>query len=180
MTMTDPDLHDDDLDLDDDDTGDDSPLVKKLRRQLKAANKKAAQVDELNAKVTQLEQGNVVRSADLKTPDGKALSDKQVSALLKVHDGELTPEALRATAVDLGFAAPPEPAVPPEELDTHQRVAEASAGAGAAAKVDPRSELDAIDPNLPRDEAARQIEAWANRHGVRTSLDTREPGQALT
>jgi hypothetical protein len=39
---------------------------------------------------------------------GLKLSPKQVKGLFAAHEGEITPDALKATAIELGFAEPPE------------------------------------------------------------------------
>ena len=57
---------------------------------------------------------------------GLALSDKQKDALLKVHDGEWTKDALLATATDLGFAQAKQEEQP--DTSTHQRISEDMAG----------------------------------------------------
>jgi hypothetical protein len=44
--------------------------------------------------------------AVLKT--GLKLSPKQVKGLFAAHEGDITPDALKATAIELGFAEPPE------------------------------------------------------------------------
>jgi hypothetical protein len=63
------------------------------------------------------------------------LPDIQREAVLKMHTGEITPDALGQTAVALGFAQPPPPAPPtPQEVSaqTQQNIAELTAGAGTA------------------------------------------------
>lgn len=68
--------------------------------------------------------------AVLKT--GLSLSPKQVKALFAAHEGEITSEALKATAVDLGFAEAEEEEEPAEERatrETAQQVQRTVAGA---------------------------------------------------
>ena len=68
---------------------------------------------------------------------GLTLKPKQVTALFAAHDGEMTPDALRATAIDLGFAEPPEDEEAPELVEARaqaQQVQRATAGASPPGK----------------------------------------------
>lgn len=96
-----------------------SGVVKTLRQKLAAAEKEAADVPTLRKELA-------IRDADLGT-----LNEFQRKALLSTHEGELTKEALRGTATNLGFIEAPkqEPQVPAEEQAAHGRIAEATAGA---------------------------------------------------
>jgi hypothetical protein len=59
---------------------------------------------------------------------GIKLTPKQLTALLATHEGEQTPEALKATATELGFYKP-EPDVAPDVQAAHEAVAQVSQGA---------------------------------------------------
>lgn len=97
--------------------------------------------------LTKLQRENLL----LRTPGLGDLSDKQMKALFATHEGDLTPDSIRATAQDLGFVAPPAPEVPDEEVAAHQRIAAASSGAGAATP----------DPLAGVLDAANEQEFWA-------------------
>lgn len=118
--------HDDDLTREE---ADDSELVKRLRGQLKSANKRGKRVDELEGEIRTLKGGQMLSKANL-TKGGEAvtLSDRQRQTLLREVDGDVTPEALRDAAVELGWA---EPAVDPAaaEVAEQQEIANATKGA---------------------------------------------------
>lgn len=110
-----PDEHDYD---DDQDSGQESSVMRDLR-------KKAKRADTLEAEVASLRQETAILKA------GITLTPAQQKALLAVHDGDLEPDAIRKTAADLGFVTEKaeEPAIPVEEQQAHQAMAEATAGA---------------------------------------------------
>jgi hypothetical protein len=128
-TTDDLDLHDD-TDDDSTDDGDGNALIRKLRTQLKAANKRASRVDDLESEVSTLKRREQVRKA------GLDLTDAQLAALAKVHDGDDTPEALKATAVALGWATDEGGDEQQAQVDqaaaTQQRISAAQNGATAA------------------------------------------------
>jgi hypothetical protein len=97
----------------------DSGLVKRLR----------AQIEEKDSKTKALETKVALLEA------GLDLSEKQRTALFATHEGDLSPEALKATAAELGFIAeqaPAEEQTTPEERAAHQRMQEATGGAPPA------------------------------------------------
>lgn len=114
---------DDDLMQDDDR---DTDLVKTLRNQLRDAKKRSKEADELREKLTTYERKEALRDA------GLTLNDKQLRALQAAHDGDFDAESIRQTAVELGFAAAPEPSETDEALEAQERITAASAGAGPA------------------------------------------------
>lgn len=71
---------------------------KEMRRAANKAAKLAKENAQLQARLADLERGQVFAEA------GLTLTPKQRAALLAAHDGDPTPEAYRATAVELGFA----------------------------------------------------------------------------
>lgn len=101
-----------------DDIDENEPEHPAQRRIRESAEKREA--DELRAKLAEYERKDVVRSAGLE------LNDKQLKALWAAHDGENTPEALKATAASLGFAPDPSTEVSAEEIAAHERVASAA------------------------------------------------------
>jgi hypothetical protein len=111
---------DDDLDLDDDeyadDSDDDSNLVKRLRGELRKAQKAAK-----TGRDTETERDTLRRELAVYKA-GLDLKPRQVAALFAAHEGDdMSPEALRATAVDLGW-------VEPEQDGDDEQATEAAAG----------------------------------------------------
>lgn len=101
---------------------DDSPVIRDLRQRAKRA-------DEAEARATELERRLAVSEAGL-----TGLSDKRRVALFAAHDGDLEPDALKATAIELGYIQPEvEPAqTPPDERAANERINAAGAGAPPA------------------------------------------------
>ena len=83
----------------DDGQEDESQVIRELRAQVKTL--KGADTE-----ASTLRQENALLKA------GLDLTPIQAKALLATHDGEMDPEALKATATELGFAKPPEAAQP--------------------------------------------------------------------
>lgn len=108
----------DEHEYDDDHDSPESSVMRDLR-------KKAKRADTLDTEVASLRQENAVLKA------GITLTTAQQKALLAVHDGDLEPDAIRKTAVELGFVTEKadESAIPEAEQQEHQRMAEATAGA---------------------------------------------------
>lgn len=109
-----------DFDSNYDDEYDDQPQepqhVRDLRKQLKEANKRAKEADELREKVTLMERRSALSAA------GLSINDRQFKALQAAHEGDWTPDAVKATAVDLGWIKEePAETVPAEEVDFHRR-----------------------------------------------------------
>jgi len=101
-----------------------SSVVKELRV-------KAKRLDQAEAKTAELERKLALSEAGL-----TGLTDKQVKALLSAHEGEITAEAIKATADELGFAAKVETAgveVDSEQAQRDAEVAEVSRFSGAEA-----------------------------------------------
>lgn len=118
MSMTD--LNEDDLHEDQDD---DSPLVRKLRSQLKAKSKEAKEAAELRSKLAEREERDAFREA------GLDLTERQAKALKATLEGEqITAESVRQAAVELKFIeAEPDPL--DEEMHEQDRIAEAGRSA---------------------------------------------------
>lgn len=104
-----------DNDYDNNDEENEHPAA---RRQRESAEKRES--EELKARLVEYERKDLVRDAGLE------LNDKQLKALWAAHDGESTPDALKATAASLGFAKEDTSQIPAEEVAAHQRVASAS------------------------------------------------------
>lgn len=111
----------DDTDFNTDDTNDNSEI-----REFRAAKKAAAQATR-DAEVAQKELQDARREAaflragiDPDSTEGKRIA--------RVHDGEWTAEAIKATGIEFGWVTPPAPVVPAEELAAHDRFAAANNG----------------------------------------------------
>lgn len=104
---------------DDDEAEQESSVMRDLRKKAKRADALEDENGTLRQKVAILEAGIT------------DLTPAKQKALLAAHEGDLSPEALRATATDLGFIAEekPEPQVSAEEQAAHQAMAEATAAA---------------------------------------------------
>lgn len=111
----------DDLDSpDDEQQPEDNAVMRELR---KKADRTSAAESEAQAAKREL----TLHKAGLGT-----LSDKQMKALMNVHEGDWEPDLLKATATELGFTQPTAPSqeqIPQGELEAHQRVAAAAGGA---------------------------------------------------
>jgi hypothetical protein len=120
------DFHDDDPDYDDEP---ETPQPQQRRQPTEAEiriwRKNARKWEQAEPELTKLQRENLL----LRTPGLNDLTPTKMKALFSTHEGEFTPEALRATAEDLGFVQPPPPEVPDQEVQAHQRIAQASQGA---------------------------------------------------
>lgn len=113
----------DDIDDDEPDPNE-PPNIRQLRQANKALKADVKALQEAQSKADRLERELAIRDA------GIDLTPKQRQALFSVHEGAFEPEAIKQTAVELGFVAPPVASeVPPEELARLQRIDQASAGA---------------------------------------------------
>lgn len=124
------DYNDDDLD-----TADDTQAAntdgKGWRKQLEAERAEAkaeAQRVKAEADTARRELAFLKAGVDLDTPQGKLLA--------KAYDGDPTPEAVKAYAEEYGVLQPAAAQVPVEELQAHERVAAASAGAVTQSQAD--------------------------------------------
>jgi hypothetical protein len=126
----------DDQDFDDDDFDPDDPSVQEppartvtlSRKQIRSLEAKAARAD----------------AAERELAFAKAgvdLADPKLSYFVKGYSGELTPEAIKQEAVNAGFLAAPQAsssddAARDEELDAHDQLGSAAAGASSSDKTD--------------------------------------------
>lgn len=93
---------------------------------LKNLRRIASEHDEAKKKVESYERERAFSQA------GLDLNDAKTSYFIKAYDGDMTPEAIKAKAEEVGFIgqAPPPPSGPSQqELQTHGRMANAAAGA---------------------------------------------------
>jgi len=112
------------------------PNIRQMRNEIKALKVDAAARQEAEAKADKLEWELAIRDAEI------PLDALQRKALLAVHEGERTPDAIRETATKLGFAAPPPTGeqIPPAHIAGMGRIADASAGAPTGGTPDPTAE----------------------------------------
>jgi hypothetical protein len=123
--MPEEDLYDDDEETEPEPNPNEA---KKFERLFKKQEKLAA---EAQAKAAALEQKLAVRDAGLN------LTQTQLDALVKVHQGEWEPDALRQTASDLGWVqTEPEPETPEPDLAGYARLTNAAGGTQEAPPAD--------------------------------------------
>lgn len=97
------------------------------------------------------------------------LSPKQVKALLSAHEGDISADAIKATADELGFAPPPKTAeeeVDPEQAQREQELASLSKIAGSAPSApDPQTTVDDVH-NMSPDEIKAYLFGNADQFGT--------------
>jgi hypothetical protein len=130
-------MSDNEIDYEDEESSDEQPSRKTIEvdaADWRTTRKKAKQLEEAETRATAAERKLAIREA------GLDISPRQLSALLKEHDGEFTAEALKETATELGFWKPPEE--PDNDgLEALDRVRQATAGSGAAGAFDKESAI---------------------------------------
>jgi hypothetical protein len=126
--------------------------IRRLREKADSADAALKQVQELQRRVAFAEAG-------LPTAPWRAYFDKG-------YEGELTAEAIKAAATEAGFLEAPKPPeqTTPEERATHQRIADASAGASTAPPVDWAAEYAAA-------KTPEEVMAIVQRQGLPTVWD---------
>lgn len=106
---------------------------KEMRRAANKAKKLEKDLTARDQRIADLERRVAFSDA------GLTLSDKQKAALLAAHDGEMSRDALRATAAELGFIQADEPDGEAAQREAALRgqasIASASAGAPAPAPL---------------------------------------------
>lgn len=142
-----PDQYDDD----EPDDLDESDKFRQLRQ-------KAKRADDLAAENEALRRENALAKA------GLDLSPAQQKALLAVHEGDLTPEALVKTATELKMVpepAEPEPQVPDDDVAAQRRTQEAMAGTPADAHP------ETLDERLSKATSQEEVlEILRNTEGI--------------
>jgi hypothetical protein len=103
---------------------DEQPPQNDRDRNIARLREKANKYDEAMKQVADLQRDLAVRDAGL-----TGLKPSQMKALTLSHEGELSADALRATAEELGFIAPAPEGAPAEEQQAGQRIDAASQGA---------------------------------------------------
>lgn len=98
-------------------------FVKQLRKDAKRSAKEA---DELRAKLTSIERKSAFQDA------GLTLNDKQRQALEAIHQGDWSADAVRQTAVEMGWAQPTEQQQEVSKaISGQERIAQAVQGSSA-------------------------------------------------
>ena len=128
------DLYDSDGNLIDPSTLD-TPSVREQREHIKTLEAQLKEAEALKEELAAVKQTAAIQGAQVE------LNDKQRAALLAAHEGDWTPEAVRDTAVQLGWAPPPPPAVPVSEVEQLGRINAAFTGANNS-PPDPEAVID--------------------------------------
>ncbi len=114
----------DDIDDDDDDQSNpqDDNKTRRMRQRIRELKAAAAAKKTLEDEVAGLRQQLAITGA------GLDLDDVKRKALVAAHSGEWNPDAVRVTAVALGWAEPPKPDTPPAEVAGQQQLVAAQTG----------------------------------------------------
>lgn len=131
-----------------------SPNARQMRERIEALEVEARRAKELEAELGQMKRGVALRDAGLE------LDAARQKALEAVHEGEWTPEAVRQTATQLGWASPT-PDVPPEEVDAFGRMQAAFTGASTPT---PNADAD-FDARLASATSEREFRELYERSG---------------
>lgn len=110
--------------------------IRQMREHIASLEEKAKQADELAKENTALKQQSALSGA------GLALDEDRLTALNAVHKGEWTPEAVKETAVRLGWAEAPAGQTSTAEQEALARMQAARTG-GTTSPPDPDAEIDA-------------------------------------
>lgn len=158
-----------DLDNDDDDELDDQEPngqqangqrePRLSRSDLRKLREKARKHDEMEQKLQAMERKELFRDA------GVNPSDAKFKYFVKGYDGEMTVEAIQKEAAEAGLITL-EPENPKDEVEGHQKIDDAGAGAAPTGKVDALEKLKGSDAKS-LDEFIEQ----ARNAGIPTSLD---------
>lgn len=131
-------------------------LVKRLRSAYRQVKKERDKARADQAELARYKRAETVRQAGL-----ESLTEAQISALVKVHEGDATPEAYRATAEALGWVNPgaqsDEQRQLTAEAQAHADLSQAATGAAAA----PSGQLS---PETVADWGADRMMAFAKKH----------------
>lgn len=132
------------------DLEDQEPSASGLRAELEKAQKQAKELAEQNAA---LARENAISKAGLGELD--AIKLKAVTA---VHEGDLTPDSLRQTAMSLGYVEE-KPEVKPETVAAQQEIEQIRAGAEGGA-------VSTKDDEIRAARNRQELEAVLAKHNV--------------
>jgi hypothetical protein len=124
----------DDQDYDDDFDADDEPAEEPQGRTVTISRKQIRRLEQKAARADAAERELAFAKA------GVDLADPKLSYFAKGYSGDLTPDAIKQEAINAGFLADPQPSNEEverdTELDAHDRLGNAAAGAGTPDKMD--------------------------------------------
>lgn len=148
---------------------------RKLEEEARAGREAKAEAEKAMAEATAARRELAFAKAgiDVESGPGKLFA--------RAYDGDATPEAVKAAALEYGIIKPD---VTPEEVAAEQRVAAAaSGGIPSGTTLDPIAELDAIAELTPTGwnaEGPEQVKAWARANGLTITDDSAHLGQWST
>lgn len=131
--MTYPDYEDDQTE---DNEQEQSRTVTLDRKQIRSLERDAKSAREANGKVAELERRLAFSDAGI-----NASVDPKLKYFVAGYSGDITAEAIRAAAEEAGFLTPVTPQASDAEMAAHDRVSDASAGAGNRPQDDPVAKL---------------------------------------
>jgi hypothetical protein len=145
-------------DIDDDLEDQDSPVIKDLRGKAKRTDAAEARANELETEIAILRAG------------GQNLTPLQQKALLASHEGERTPEALAATAKELGFplagaAGSTEAEAPQGATADEQKALGAMQEATAAAEAS-EAQVQTLDDKIAQAKTPEELDAILANAGM--------------
>lgn len=114
-----------------------SPNIRQMRDHIATLEEQAKKVPDLETELATLKRTYALRDA------GLDFDDTKMAALQAVHQGDWTPDAVRETAIKLGWAEAPNP-LDAEERAALERINNARNGGGQ----NPPSAEDALDARL--------------------------------
>lgn len=155
--MTEPYGYDEDNTDDGNDDGQNERYVQLTRQQIRAMERDAKKARTLEETNTSLARELALTRAGL----GDLTPAKQ-KALLANIDGDITADAARAAAVELGFVAAPVDSAQSEEAASFDRMSQASAGATDPGSEDSVARLERVAREGGRDALLAQIQADGN------------------
>lgn len=112
-----------------------TPSVRQMRDRIKELEAEALRAKELETQLAASQEQSALKAAEL------ALDADKLTAFKAVHKGDWTPEAVKETAIKLGWAEAPQQ-VPPGEQEAQARMQAATSG-GSSTPPDPEAVVDA-------------------------------------
>lgn len=161
--MTEPNGFDDDTDFSDDgdDEGQQGRYIQLERKQIRALQRDAKQTRKAQDEAAALRRELAFAKA------GVELTERQQKALSATIDGDLTAEAIRTAAEELGFVAAPAATSTTDEAAALDRIATASPGTAESPDDDPIARLDRAAEEGGYDAVLAQIQR--DGHNIVTS-----------
>jgi hypothetical protein len=151
--MTEPYGYDENID-DDSDNDSDERFVRLDRSQIRAMEK-----DAKAARKAQQEAETLRRELAFVRAGVGDLTERQQKALFATIDGDITADAVRAAAEELGFTQPAAPTVQDDERQQMEQMARASAGATDPGSEDSVARLQRVAREGGKEAVLAQIQA---------------------